>query len=150
MKTLRTLLAASFLVLGLASTSALSGCAPRGETKTLDEVLTEARDRFRAVSSKAANSQAQGSVNSLATKLDLISQAHGSLAANEVGAIADILQGLSLHAGYPSRPAIAELETQYRELSASAAGPSSAVAKLLAARTFTLVAGELETSAFSL
>jgi hypothetical protein len=69
------------------------------------------------------------------------------------GEIATALTKLSTKAGYTARPAMAELINQYRVIandSSVKASIGSANLKLLAARTYALVASELATTQFKI
>lgn len=135
----------------------LVSCAPRGETITLDEVLAKAERRYSELVVAAKVSPAAqplfaavtSQVKEVASKLPRNSQK----LAQEIDAaglkdMGDDLAKIILHAGYTNRPALTEIAGQYRALSAL---PSvdPAQLKLLVARTYSILAAELETTQFS-
>ena len=141
-----------------------SGCAPRGESKSLDEVLALARERFSAVQkSVPANAMAGEASKSLDQAMKAI---EGIVAASSLGeqatqakSVEAAFSELLPNAGYTSRAALAEVQKQYgqiaNQVSAEAAGlpPAAdqvAKVKLAAARAYTILASELETTGFNL
>lgn len=142
----------SLVVVG-AFLSTLSGCGPRGESRTVDELLTDARSSYQSAYSKTA-SGSQGNLKNLASSLDRIAGLGGGGDARQVaGDIAGALTELSAKAGYTARPAMAELISQYRTVSESsdaAISIGAANLKLLAARTYALISNELKTTQFRL
>jgi len=127
---------------------ALQGCLPRGETHTLDQVLKDARSQYASVDKKGIPSDLSPSVDRLATLLQEIGDASD---VNSLGAktkeVSGILASLTLRAGYTSRPSLGELASQYRTFSIGG-DETRAKAKLLVARTYSLIAGELQTTKF--
>jgi len=131
----------------------VNGCAPRGESHTVDEILSDARRGYQSVVvAKAGNYKDQ--LTSLASSLDKLAGIGGGGDAKVVsGGIADSLQGLIEHAGFTVRPAMTELINQYRVVASSATRDVSIGApnlKLLVARTYTLVSSELKTTQFKI
>ena len=130
------------------------GCAPRGETKNLDEILANAKGRYTALQREGKiEKPLQEKMANLGDALDaLVSQAEtGSVrVAESATGVAVELAELTPKAGYTARPAFGELTKQYRHLGKSDDGRvvEGAKVKLLVARTYSLLAGELETSAF--
>ncbi len=141
-----------------------SGCAPRGETKSLDEVLGLARERFTSVQKRVPS----GALSAEASKsLDQAMKAiDGALAASSIGeqaaqakSLESAFSDLLPNAGYTSRAALTEVKKQYgqiaEQVSAEVAGlpPAAdqvAKVKLAAARAYTILASELETTGFNL
>lgn len=116
---------------------ALSACEPRGETRTLEQIHTDSKDRFQKVESAAINPEAK----------NLVSKASKFLAAPDAAGTKDmaiVLEQLSPHASATNRTSIAELANQYR-----ASNGSGAALELLNARTYGLLASELETAKFA-
>ena len=146
--------ATSLALTALCSLSLLSGCNPRGETRTLSEVLASAQEDFKAqLSNVGANADdVKGSIVEIQTNLEMLineqsDRAALSKAASEIGAE---LATLTSRAGYTSRPALTELSTQYRQLEADAAEGAAQLnrLKLMASRTYSALASELETTRF--
>jgi hypothetical protein len=135
--------------IGLASLLLLASCAPRGETKTLEEIYANSKSRYTAVQSAQVPADVTQPLGSIATHLEQIAGQHGADASRSAKEIAELLAPLTTRAGYTSRPAMGELVSQYRMMSQSEAAVENPTAKLLAARTYTLLASELETTKFS-
>ncbi|MFN4896227.1 MAG: hypothetical protein ACK5GN_01360 [Pseudomonadota bacterium] len=142
--------AASLFVAGV-TLAVVSGCAPRGESHTVEQILADARSAYQSVSGQAP-AEASAALKFLTGSLDRIA---GLGAGGEAKVISDeiasMLVELSGKAGYPTRPAIAELVSQYRTIANDAASKVSIGApnlKLLAARTYALVTSELKTTQF--
>ena len=136
----------------------LVGCGPRGETKTLAEVLSLAKESFAQAVAHVSDAQVKAQVSEVSTNLEKIladsASANGNAGAavsTSTVAIADKLGELVKVAGFPTRPAMGELATQFRVLSTDAGkgAVNPARVKLLAARTYSLLASELETTQFS-
>ncbi len=127
----------------------LSGCGPRGETRTLDEVLQREKARFAATQG-GADSKVASRLAELRTKLDDLAFADKELTPKAFD-IAEALNGMLYSAGYTSRPGLSELISQFRLLDETGDPKlDRARAKLLVARTFGALAAELETTKFAL
>lgn len=128
----------------------VSGCAPRGETKSLDEVLQLAKDRYAEVAAKAPEGAVRGSLDALTQELDRLVASKGA-AATQARQISMLLSGLTDKAGFTARPGLTELSQQYRRIASSGDVPANegSRVKLLVARTYNLVASELESTKFS-
>ena len=141
---------ASIFISGAALLSVV-GCGPRGESHTVEQILTDARSAYQSVSGKASAETSAG-LKFLTASLDRVAGLGGGGEARAISAeIATMLTELSPKAGYPARPAMAELINQYRAVASNSASTVSIGApslKLLAARTYALVASELETTKF--
>jgi hypothetical protein len=133
----------SLVIVG--SVIAISACAPRGESKSLSEVLDGAKTRYAEASGK--------------TQVEGLSALEGSLAnlienpsAAGAKSISETLRKLIMKTGYTSRPALGELIEQYQIIGfdTSEMPVNRARVKLLVARTYNLLARELETTAFGL
>jgi len=130
--------------------SGLLGCQPRGESRTLEQIYSDARSSYVSGSGNASN-EVRGTLTELAGKLDNL--AGQGVAGSDVkalaGSVASSLDGLMGKIGVTARPAMAELINQYRVTSASASeGAGSPSLRLLVARTYTLLATEIRTSNF--
>ncbi len=130
----------------------ISGCLPRGETKTLDEIYASAKSSFSKVDTKSVAGDSGATLGKLVAKLNEIGEAgDGFDYVSSTKEVADALTSLADHAGYTSRPSLGELAKQYRLFTPAAeATATRSKAKLLVARTYSLVQGELETTKFSL
>lgn len=141
---------AGFLV-ALSMCGVIAGCAPRGESRTVDQILSDARAAYQDTATKASANDA-ASLKNLSASLDRLAGIGGGGDAKAVSSeIAQTLTGLSTKAGYTVRPAMAELVSQYRSVSEDAQGSASLGAphlKLLVARTYSLIASELKTTGF--
>ena len=143
---------ASLLVSGV-TLLLVSGCGPRGESHTIEQILTDARSAYQGVASKAP-SETSAALKFLTASLDRIAGLGGGGEAKIISQeIANMLTELSTKAGYTVRPSMAELISQYRSLAADSGSTVSIGApnlKLLAARTYSLVASELRTTQFKI
>jgi hypothetical protein len=137
--------------------SVVYACAPRGETQSLSDILSKSRDRFRSAELMLDNSPVKDKLSVLAQKLVEIEKIQDPTALKPATAgIKDSLSDLLAHTGYTVRPALSEIVDQYRVISnGSAVTTDSALAgspeiRLLLARTYSVLASELETGKFSL
>jgi hypothetical protein len=139
----------SLIIFAVLSVS-LIGCGPRGETLTLDEVLANAKQRYSRISAAGAGQDVQLVLGELQKGLDTLSSGDMSAAQTELESIATNLNKLVSKAGYTVRPSLGEMLAQYRTLSQAAAAGSLTVPqlKLLTARTYELLASEMETTKF--
>jgi len=130
---------------------ALTGCPPRGETRTLAEVLANSKARFSAVKVDGLPDGVAQAVGSITAALEtMIGSSDPVAIASTSAGIAETLAGLTLKAGFTSRPAMGELAAQFRTIGAGGAQVASNNVQLLASRTFTVLAAELETTRFGL
>jgi hypothetical protein len=139
------------LVIGGTSLLLVAGCAPRGESHTVEQILTDARNAYQSVSASYSGDVAP-SLKTLSGALDRLAGIGGGGDAKQVSQeIAQQLTTLSGKIGYTSRAAMAELVQQYTSVaqdSSSGASLGAPNLKLLAARTYTLVTSELKTTKF--
>lgn len=130
----------------------LVGCMPRGETRTLAEVLAAAQARYADASKAGVSSEVAAMLEKVNVDLQALTSSEDLTGANdEVAAIGEAIAALVSKAGFTSRTALNEIALQYRTLGG---GPvetlSAAQVKLLASRTYSLLAAELETTKFGL
>ncbi len=166
LRSYRSLVCASVMVLSVT----VSGCLPRGETSSLDEVFNMARNRFQvafeATGSQASASQgdaaaagamsvsARANLDRVVKELDVFlrdTTVTGKVTA--AGNIHEALSQLTTSAGYTSRPSLSEVSSQYAALAErmeSAGVIDASTAKQAAMRAYTVLASELETTKFSL
>jgi hypothetical protein len=134
---------------------AFAGCAPRGETNTLDEILRASKERYLSASKNTPSSpEVSGKLKELDGLLNSLESPKDASTINvNSQAVAGALQPLILHAGLTSRPALTEISEQYRAFSAKDlrdfAAQRSAM-RLLVSRTYSALASELEAVRFSL
>lgn len=140
-----------FLALGLVALGlGFGGCKPRGETKTLEEVVRGAEDRFHRVYSAEVSEGSKkvevvASLKSVADTLGDLRTASGTIP-DKYALIGRTLSDLAIHAGYTSRPALGELSEQWLGLHAAAEAPNT---RLLISRTYGVLASELEAVGFA-
>ena len=129
------------------------GCKPRGESHSLEQILTDARASYSAVYTSSAG-DVSAKLDLLKGSLDKLAGINGGGDARELaGDVVSVLSGLSEKAGMTARPALAELLSQYRAVSDNAEAKLSIGApnlKLLVARTYSTLATELSTTKFGL
>jgi len=128
----------------------LLACAPRGESKTIEELVQVAQGRVTAAGRSAG--QVSPQVLDLRAALDgaLNTSSNSETVPPKVlAAIGEKISDLILHSAPTTRPALTELMRQYRALGQAKTVGSDQV-KLLVARTMHTVASELETTKFSL
>lgn len=145
----------------------LSGCLPRGESKSIEELMASSKERFNASQSAAEqlSPEVKQKVQEVSNALKILQSRDET--SRHAAAAADADRALSWlvdRAGYTSRPSIAEIAAQYRVLAGDlevvinnsgedreASSPAAAAnrIKLLVARTYSLVASELETTKFA-
>ena len=145
----------------------LVGCWPRGETKTLGEVFEIAKERYdEAIVSAKANGETKEQLANVVKNVGGFLEASGNRQTQEsAGEVSNGLSDLVVNAGYTTRPALNELAKTYRGIAAPAERAGLATVdtsgdvtegweldasakRLLAARTYTALAQELETTAF--
>lgn len=121
------------------------GCAPRGETKSLDEILQIATRRYEKALAADVDPTTKERLAELASHLERVRE--GKKVSTASTFVADELHKLTDSSGYTSRPAMGELANQYRSI-AKAGNSSEDQRILLVSRTYTLLAQELETMKF--
>jgi NAD(P)-dependent dehydrogenase (short-subunit alcohol dehydrogenase family) len=149
-----------------------TGCAPRGETKSLDEILQIAKSRYEtAIVKSKAPELVRGELVKLIKNFEaFVNDSNDQSSVRQAAsAISGILDMMVSNAGYTTRPAMTEISRTYRgvaypdqkdvlttitENTTQAAVenpvalPGQATRKLLVARTFSMLAQELETTSF--
>lgn len=141
------------LVSSLALTSVLflGACGPRGETKSLNEILSIAQKDFADQISNAGD--VKDRLTAIQSDLEsLISeQSDSSMVSKAAGDVAQQLGVLISRSGYTSRPSFTELMNQFHELRTDAARGDAQLnrLKLIATRTYSALASELSTTRFT-
>lgn len=129
------------------------GCQPRGETRTLDSIYSQARLEFEKVSHDLQDVPVGKEIKQTAEMLKLlVSDVNASDLQVRLQGVAEDLANLRPLASYTNRPAFGELQQQFFALSQQAGEkmPTKAQLKLLAARTYSLISAELATTHFHL
>lgn len=132
------------------ASAGVMGCQPRGESHTLDQIFSDARSTY-VTDSAHASGDMRSVLSEVTGQLDTLAGAGATGADAKVvtASVATSLDGLMGKIGVTARPAMAELITQYRVASTgSSNGVGAPALKLLAARTYMLLAAELRTSNF--
>lgn len=138
----------------IVSTSAVvlvTGCGPRGESHTIEQILNDARANYSDMSAQVAP-EIGAALKTLTSSLDKLAGLGGGGDARQVSAgVAEGLTNLLPKAGFTQRPAMAELVNQYRALSSATGAPLTLGApnlKLVAARTYSILSAELTSTKF--
>lgn len=135
---------------------ALTGCEPRGETKTVAEVYEISREELVQALSKSISVEAREKISIIQRSMQLMADAQNDGEIRRAaGEAATALQTLINWAGYTSRAAGGELLQQLSNMEGTSAqgdrvNVNPAAAKLLAARTLSWVASEMNSLAFGL
>ena len=142
-----------FLALCIAISAAclVSGCGPRGESHTIEQIFTDARASYSQTATQVAP-EVGSALKSVSESLDKIAgQGAGGDARQISASLADSLTDLMPKAGFTQRAAMSELINQYRQISSSTGAPltlGAANLKLVAARTYSLLTAELTSTKF--
>jgi hypothetical protein len=128
------------------------GCSPRGETLTVDQVLADAQTHFTALMGQVDTSGMKQTLADAAASLAALAASEPSKETlrSQGEIVIDKLATLTEGAGYTSRPALGEISTQFRALTMKEDAPSFDTVKLLVARSYNLLASELEGVKFQL
>ena len=147
----RTFVKTQIVPLGLALLLlSMSACGfPRGESKSLKQVLETARSRYKAVQHVAIENDAvEDRLLTILKTLEALEKANGAHA-EKLASLGKDLAEIIPHAGYTVRPALNELMKQYLAMSKEE-NPNHNASLLLASRTYSILASELETTRFKL
>lgn len=141
------------IVYGMLLTSALiisSGCDsfPRGESQSLEDVVRNARQRYSEVKSVEVPEAVAADLKAILSALESMEKSKEVDAAT-FSDVAKALSSLLPHAGYTVRPAMSELMKQHLAMS-NERKPGYTASLLLASRTYSVLATELETTGFQL
>lgn len=139
------------LVVSTSAALLVSGCGPRGESHTVEQIFTDARANYTDTSAKVTP-DVGSALSNLTSSLDKIAGQGGGGDARQISAgLADGLTALLPKVGFTQRAAMTELINQYRALAASTGAPltlGAANLKLIAARTYSLLSAELVSTQF--
>lgn len=135
-----------FLLLSIAA------CAPRGENKSIDEVFALQKQNFAQVAAAAQlKDPVSGNLREIAAQLERLAlESEPAQVASHSKEIADAFVTLIPRAGFTSRPAMTELQSQFLAVSQDGKALDQSSRKMLAARTYSALASELETTKFNL
>lgn len=146
------------LSLSLLLLLASAGCdGPRGESKSVDEIYAASKEHFQTVQDGLDGSifeqQVTATLTQLSEALEKLPTSTGATGASTAKSAEQSLSSLVQKAGYTSRASMAELVDQYEAVAKDLSGSTendgmTARVKLLAARTYTVLASELETTKF--
>lgn len=127
------------------------GCGPRGETKSLDEILRLSKERYSHVRSEVSPNVSK-TVEALVLSMDgMVNPGQSGNIGSNFDQASKHLLDLIPRSGYTTRPSMSELMKQYSSLAESKDILSNDPrAKLIVARTYSVLASELETTKFSL
>ena len=133
----------------LVATISLGGCL-RGESKSLGDIHTIAKERYEATSKVNLPGSIPQHLTDTVTALSSLEAASDAKQSSaQARAVAESLTALIAHAGYTSRASMTELRDQYLHLS-QADQPTKSQIALLGSRTLSSLASELETTRFGL
>lgn len=133
-------------LLALILLTLLIGCAPRGEYKSTNELLTKAKQRYAKNFNQS--SPVAGDLKTLTALLDNLVNDENQADAKE---ISEALRELNSKAGYTMRPALSEIILQYEGIAqAQTLANKAGTLKLIVSRTYNLLASELESTGFKL
>ena len=122
------------------------GCT-RGETKTLSDVYSLSKTRYESAFSMSIEKDTVAKLKSVTAVLDKLALASSNYEA-DAKEVAGLLTSLGGNVAYTVRPALFELIAQYRTIGSGKGSANPAALRLLAARTYALLASELETTRF--
>ena len=106
--------------------------------------------RLAAAQNQAAEGVTLKTVKEVVSKVEALLGQLDTAQAGHLYEVGAALGELVDRAGYTTRPALTEVCAQYMNLSTNQQQPKPEQVKLLAARTYTLLASELETNQFRL
>jgi hypothetical protein len=140
----------SLSVVSLLSFSLILGCQPRGETKSLPEIVQTAQARYRsALDGSSFPEKVDERLSALADDLQGLLDGQRRDKKQKISSVIANLRKLTAAAGYTSRPAFGELTNQFVGLEKQDTINENSLG-LLVARTFFLLASELEGVRFQL
>lgn len=123
----------------------LVGCLPRGETKTLDTVFSDAQSNFKRTNPELVPAAARALLDK--TEQNVIKLTSSTNPSSVTADIATTIRALIPYAGYTSRASFAEVASQLEEASTNKAFDAAA-AKLIATRIYSMLSIEVSTTHF--
>jgi hypothetical protein len=140
------------LIISTSAVVLVSGCGPRGESHTVEQIFSDARAAYGKMASKASPDM-NASLTGLVASLDKIAgQGGGGGDVRQLSAgLADGLTAMLPKAGFTQRAAMTELIKQYRQIAEATGAQITAGApnlKLIAARTYSLLSAEITSTNF--
>lgn len=129
----------------------ITGCGPRGESRSLDEILASAKSEYHAQIA-SVTPEIKPDIDRLTRGLER--SLAGVDVASDVRADFSEVEGAMMNligkAGYTSRPALGELMSQFRSIANGENSYSKEQVVLLVARTYFLLSTELKTAKFGI
>ncbi len=139
------------LIISTSAVVLVSGCGPRGESHTVEQIFSDARAAYTKMASKASPDM-NATLTGLATSLDKLAGQGGSGDVRQLSAsLADGLTAMLPKSGFTQRAAMTELIKQYRQIAEGTGAQVTAGApnlKLIAARTYSLLSAEITSTNF--
>ncbi|MBX7139215.1 MAG: hypothetical protein K1X83_14670, partial [Oligoflexia bacterium] len=118
---------------------------------TLQQVLETARARYAAAGTTGLEEGTSANLTKVVAELQALEGgADGAALKQHASQVASLLSGFERSAGYTTRPSLAEMVVQYRNLATAERGTSAATLKLVVARTYNVLASELEGARFGI
>jgi hypothetical protein len=121
------------------------GCLPRGETKTLDAVFSDAQSNFKRTNPELVPAAAKSLLDK--TEQSIVKLTSSANPSSVTADIATTIRALIPYAGYTSRASFAEIASQLEEASTNKAFDTAA-AKLIATRIYSMLSIEISTTHF--
>lgn len=125
-----------------------SGCLPRGESLSLDQILADAKSRYESVAQTEVKPEISEKIKVITTALDQLSTDVTSDSIKLSNEIADAITDLTPYAGTTNRPALYELSLQLKTVAEKKQTMPLNERKLISSRVFGALAAELETVKF--
>ena len=139
------------LIISTSAVVLVSGCGPRGESHTVEQIFSDARAAYSKMASKASPAM-NATLTGLVASLDKIAGQGGGADVRQLSAsLADGLTAMLPKAGFTQRAAMTELIKQYRQIAEGTGAQVTAGApnlKLIAARTYSLLSAEITSTNF--
>jgi hypothetical protein len=123
----------------------------------MDQILTEAVERYRMAETKVSNPELKGQLTMIAKMLsEMQSNQDPHYLKGAASEVSNLLGAILPKASFTVRPGLTEIVSQYRSIADGAPVTTNSVlpgapeVRLLLVRTYTVIASELETGAFAL
>ncbi|MEN9847240.1 MAG: hypothetical protein RIS36_2387 [Pseudomonadota bacterium] len=138
------------LIISTSAVVLVSGCGPRGESHTIEQIFSDARAAYSKMASKATPDM-NATLTGIVGSLDKIARQGGGDVRQLSAAIADGLTAMLPKVGFTQRPAMTELIKQYRQIAEGTGAHLTSGApnlKLVAARTYSILSAEITSTNF--
>ena len=128
----------------------VAACQPRGETKSVDEVLSYEQQRFETL---PVDAEDESRLNSLRSSLkDILSDWNTPHLIKDINLVSKDLSDISSSISFPMKPALDEIIREYKSLGEMPSdvdfSQETGRIKLLVARTYGLLADEIASRNF--